>query len=177
MNRAIEIRVYGEVFDVGHAEVVVGDPELCGLRQLANATQLGQVVQVPGRATQHVIQDGVEVQAPHEGDEVGSGLVKPEVLVRSGSRLGCPELRIDQQVSELVGEHIEVLPVEAWLTALVASISGFDEAEPGLGIRPVDVRYELEAIESITKMPFDPVADVALPDIQDAANRSVHVRR
>src|SRR5262245_57126758 len=128
MNRAIEIRVYGEVFDVGHPKVIVGDPELRGLGQLANATQLGQVVQVPGRATQHMIQDGVEVQAPHEGDEVGSGLVKPEVLVRSGGRLGCPELRIDQQVPKLVGEHIEVLPVETWLTALVASISRLNEA-------------------------------------------------
>ena len=52
----------------------------------------------------------MEVQAPDEGHEVGSGLVKPEVLGRSRvAGAGDPTSRIDQQVSELVGEHVEVL--------------------------------------------------------------------
>ena len=76
-----------------------------------------------------------------------------------------------------MGEHVEVLPVEARHTSLVASISGLDEAEPGLGIRPVDVGYELEAIVGRSEMPFDPVAGVGLPDVQDTPNRGVHVRR
>ena len=58
-----------------------------------------------------------------------------------------------------------------------AGEAGLDEAVAALGVVPFDDRDELKPIEVLGEVPGDLTTEIALPDVEDEADRAVHVRR
>ena len=97
-----------EVRDVGQRERVAGHAELLGVRKLANAVQLVRQVQVAVRRAEEVLDHRVEVQHGDHGRAVRSRLLVGEVIGADAVRGRKAEERVEDRVTRLVGEHVEI---------------------------------------------------------------------
>ena len=140
--------------EFGELDVVAREPDLIMRRQFGETVELVEDVKIAMRLFEEMRDQGLEVQRRDEGRRVGGRFLKSVIFASLRQRRRHADRRIDDEVPELMGHHIEVERVGNGRTVGLRMRADFHEAVTGIGVMKSGKNDDLELPVIAREMPI-----------------------